>query len=163
MSVCKYCRTRNQPEARFCRMCRTALPKARRRAPVRRASQWLSVGAVIHHRTRQWAVWGGLAAFLGSFMPWTQSTSLLGMASGLAGSGSPEPMIVALGALLAVTLAFYRRGENALLVIGAILTLAVVTFALGAAWSHPSWGLLVTLAGTAMIAYSGYSMRHATR
>jgi hypothetical protein len=119
------------------------------------------MATVMHHRDRQWAVWGGLAAFLGSFMPWTQSAiSMLGINLGFAASGAPQPMIVALGALAAVVLAFYRYSGNAIVVIGAVLTLAVVTFALGSASSHPSWGLLVTLAGTAMIAYSGYRIRY---
>lgn len=162
MSVCKYCGTQNQRGAQFCRMCRTALTqKPPPPPPPPNRGPWLAVANVMHHPDRQWAVWGGLAAFLGSFMPWTQSAiSLLGITLGFVGSGAPQPMIVALGALIAIVLAFYRPGGNAILVIGAILTLAVVTFALGAASSHPSWGLLVTLAGTAMIAYSGYRIRY---
>ena len=161
MSLCSRCGTQNRPGASFCRYCGANLQTGRRgQVELGGPRPWLGIEQVIYDRYRQWGLWGGLLAFLGSFSPWAQeSISFLGFEVGSASAGPPQAMLIGVVTLLAIVLTFHRAAGTAVMVIGGVVVASVVMFALGASSAHPSWGLILCAVGGGMLVYSGYHTR----
>jgi len=132
------------------------LRKARRYGA---SQEWVSLDDVIYTRDRRLGGIGAVLAFFGAFAPWSSTTvSFFGLEVGSIGSGSQHGWLLALAAMAAAIFLFRRGSGSVVLVIGVLVAAWAVLFALTTLSGNtsPSWGVALTAAGGAMLAYSGH-------
>ncbi len=166
MPTCPSCGQISSAGARFCRSCGADLPQtAPRPLPKRNLRsagpgyEWFTLDDVLYTRDKRFGGIGTLLAFFGAFAPWaTTSIGFLGFEVGSYGVNSPQAWLIALAAIAAGIFLFRQRSGSIVLVIGIIVAAWTALFALTTLSSHssPSWGVLLTLAGGGLLAYSGH-------
>ena len=168
MSHCPQCGTQSSPGARFCRSCGTTLaespsrplpPRDLRGVPP--SADWLSLDDILYTRDKRFGGLGALLVFFGAFSPWVSSSGLGGWVRSLIGSSpanSAQTWLVALAAVAVAVFLFRQRSGSIVMVIGIVLASWTVLFAITTLSGHssPSWGILLTLAGSGLLAYSGH-------
>ena len=155
MTQCPRCNTVNDPYARFCKRCGAQFVSEIRRG----AHLWLRLDDVIHDPIRQLGAAGAFLAFIGGFLPWAgASVSMLGVEVGSYSTGAPQAMGLAILVVFACAILFHRRGGLGFMVVGCIIGLMVLLFALANASSSPALGLVVTAAGAGLMIYAGYRL-----
>ena len=165
MPTCSKCGRAATAEARFCANCGSAIAAGarlpERRLPTSRTSappEWATLDEVIYTRDKRPGAIGALLALFGSFAPWTSaSMSLWGMELGSYHVGSPQAWLVALVAAAAAVFLFRKQSGSVVLALGVALGAWAILFALTTLsnQSSPSWGVLLTIVGGALLAYSG--------
>jgi hypothetical protein len=146
--------------ARFCRRCGAAVAALPPRAvqPVALGSDWYTLQAIVNQRDKLYGLIGVVLIFFGAFLPWSSQTVDILFWRTSVEVASSTAVLFAGGALLAGILLFRRGQAHLLLVLGTLTAGWTLLSALIALSHHasPAWGMGLTLAGGACLAYSGY-------
>lgn len=166
MPTCPSCGQISSAGARFCGTCGKPLAtEAPRGLPGRnlrgapRSPDWISLDDVLYTRDKRFGAIGALLVFFGAFAPWAStSVSFFGFEVGSYGVHSPQAWLVAMAAIAAAVFLFRQRSGSVVLVLGIIIGAWTILFALTtlSGSSSPSWGVLLTIAGGGLLAYSGH-------
>jgi hypothetical protein len=165
MSFCTECGSQMPSDAKFCSNCGMSTQAGQQQpGPLSQTGgqEWLTLDEIINARDRRLGAIGALLAFFGSFCPWaSHSTTFFGYTTGSYGVTSPFAWLVALAAIGAAIFLF-RLGSGSIvmvvgIVVGALALLSILMAMSGQ--GSPSWGVLLTLAGGGLMAYSGHLMR----
>jgi len=166
MPNCRSCGQAHSVEAKFCGSCgRPVTPSAPRKLDERdlrkapRNPEWMTLDDVLYTRDKRFGAIGVLLAFFGAFAPWAStSVSFFGLEVGSFGVNSPQAWLIAMAAIAAAIFLFRQRSGSTVLVLGIIIGAWAILFALTTFSnnSSPSWGVLLTIAGGALLAYSGH-------
>ena len=162
MPRCPACGFVSSGDARFCGSCGAAMP-APPPPPERylqrgSGAEWRTLDDVIYTRDGRFGGIGALLVFFGAFVPWAStSMSFLGLQFGY-GVNSPYAWLTALTGVAAAIFVFRPRSGSVVMVIGIVVAAWTVLFAITTLSNNtsPSLGVLLTLAGGGLLAYSGH-------
>ena len=154
MSFCTECGGKLPDEARFCPHCGYATRGEDVLASSR--ADWLTLDDVINDRDLRLAGIGALLAFFGAMCPWG-TVSIFGGASG---TGASFAWLAVLASIAGGMFVFRQRSAAIVMVLGIVIGAApILSLVTGGSGSSPTWGILLALAGGALMGYAGYRAR----